>query len=105
MIYRVKLAEQAKQDLRDIYEYIAFSLLEPGIARNLKNRIVDGLKSLREMPCRYPVYQEEPWKSRGLRRINIGNYSGFYLVTEKAVYVIRIVYGGRDIITILNEYE
>jgi len=89
--------------LRDIYEYAAFTLLEPGVARNLKNRIVDGIKSLREMPYRYPVYQEEPWKGRGLRRINIGNYSGFYFVTEDAVHVIRIVYGGRDIITILQE--
>jgi toxin ParE1/3/4 len=102
MIYRVKLAELAKLDLRDIYEYVAFSLLEPVIARNLINRIVDGLKSLREMPCRYPIYQEEPWKSRELRRINIGNYSGFYLVTDKTVQVIRIAYGGRDIITILK---
>ena len=105
MIYRVTLTEQAKQDLYDIYEYIAFSLLEPGIAGNLKNRIVDGLKSLREMPRRYPVYQEEPWKSRGLHRINIGNYSGFYLVTEKTVQVIRIVYGSRDINSLLNESE
>ena len=103
MIYRVKLTEQAKQDLRDIYEYIAITLLEPGIARNLKNRIVDGLMALREMPCRYPIYQEEPWKSRELRRINIGNYSAFYLVSGQAVQVIRIMYGGRDIIAILNE--
>jgi len=103
MIYRVKLAEGAKQDLRDIYEYVAFTLLEPGIARNLKNRIVDGLKSLREMPCRYPIYDEEPWKSRGLRRINIGNYSGFYFVTENDVQVIRVVYGGRDVFAILTE--
>jgi len=80
MIYRIKLTEQARQDLRDIYEYVAFTLWEPVIAKNLKNRIVDGLKSLRELPCRYQIYQEEPWKTRELRRINIGNYSGFYLV-------------------------
>ena len=42
------------------------------------------------------------WKSRGLRKINIGNYSGFFLVAEKSVRVIRILYGGRDIRTILN---
>ena len=106
MIYRVKLTERAQQDQRDIYEYVAFTLLEPGVARNLKNRIVDGIKSLREMPCRYPVYQEEPWKGRDLRRINIGNYSSFYFVTEDAVQVIRNVYGGKDIITILkDEFE
>ena len=103
MIYKVQLTEEAKRDLRDIYEYIAFSLLEPGIAKNLRNRIVGELKSLREMPGRFPLYHEEPWESRGLRRINIGNYSGFYLTTEKTVQVIRILYGGRDISNILKE--
>jgi len=103
MIYKVQLTEEAKQDLRDIYEYVAFSLLEPGIAKNLKNRIVGELKSLKEMPGRCAIYQEEPWKSRGLRRINIGNYSGFYLIGEKSVQVIRILYGGRDISNILKE--
>jgi len=103
MIYKVRLTEKAKRDLRGIYEHIAFSLLEPGIAKNIEQRIVTGLKSLKNMPLRYPLYQEEPWKSRGLRRINIGNYSGFYLVTEKTVQIIRIVYGGRDITNILKE--
>ena len=105
MIYKVRLTEQAKQDLRGIYEYVAFALLEPGIAKNLRDRIVNGLKSLQQMPYRCPVYQEEPWKSRELRRIIIGNYCGFYLVADKTVQVIRIMYGGRDIINILNESE
>ena len=105
MNYRVRLTTQAKQDLRNIYEYVAFTLLEPGIAKNLNNRIVDGLKSLYQMPQRYPIYQEELWKSRELRRINIGNYSGFYLVDKQTVQVVRIVYGGRDITTILKESD
>jgi len=102
-MYRVQLAEEAKQDLHDIYEYIAFSLLEPEIAKNTKQRIVDELRTLRQMPCRYPIYQEEPWKSRGLRRINIGNYCGFFLVAQKSVQVIRVLYGGRDISSILSK--
>ena len=105
MIYKVQLTEEAKQDLFDIYEYIAFSLLEPETAKNIKNKIVDGLNSLNEMPGRHPIYQEEPWKSRELRRINIGNHCGFYLVRENTVQVIRIVYGGRDISNILKESD
>ena len=64
MMYRVLLTEQAKQDLRDIYEYVAFSLVEPDVAGRLINRISAGLRSLREMPYRYPVFQEEPWKKQ-----------------------------------------
>jgi toxin ParE1/3/4 len=105
MTYKVQLGDEAKRDLRGIYEYVAFTLLEPGIARNLTRRIVDGLYSLNEMPERYPIYQEEPWESRGLRRMNIGKYSGFYLVGEKTVQVTRILYGGRDISSILKEFD
>jgi toxin ParE1/3/4 len=103
MRYTVQLTNDAKQDLRNIYEYIAFSLLEPMIAKKLTNRLVKGLNSLEELPCRYPLYGEEPWKSKRLRRMNIGNYSGFYLVEENTVQVIRILYGGRDILSTLNE--
>ena len=104
MIYRVQLTDEAKQDLYGIYEYIALSLLEPRIARNVKDRIVAGLWSLRQMPERYPLYQEEPWKSRRFRRVNIENYCGFYIVAGKSVQVIRILYGGRDINSELPDY-
>jgi hypothetical protein len=44
---------------------------ESEIALNHRNRIVAKLKTLDENPERFPIYQEEPWKSRGLRRINL----------------------------------
>ena len=103
MIYKVQLTDEARLDLRGIYEYISYSLLEPMIAKNVKDRIVSSLKSLYNTPERYPIYQEEPWKSRGLRRMNIGNFSSFFLVEEETVRIIRILYGGRDIRAILNE--
>jgi toxin ParE1/3/4 len=62
MIYKVLLTVQAKLDLRGIYEYIAFSLQEPGIAKNITNRIVDKLNSLSRMPEKHAFYQDEPWK-------------------------------------------
>ena len=105
MIYKVQLTDEAKLDLRGIYEYIAFTLLEPGTAKNIKERIIAGLKSLSHMPEKFALYQDEPWKSRGLRRVNIGNYSGFYLVAGKYVQVIRILYSGRDISTVLQDVD
>ena len=103
MIYRVLLAEQAKRDLRGIYEYFAFTRLEPRLGKKIKQRIVEKLKSLNEMPHRYPVYQEEPWKSIGLRQVFAGSYCVFYLVTENRVQVARIMYGSMDLSAALNE--
>jgi toxin ParE1/3/4 len=103
MIYKVQLTDEARQDLRDIYEYIAFTLIEPGIAKKLYHRIVGELKTLREMPTRYMLYQDAPWKSRGFRRMNIGNYCVLYVVAEHAVQVMRILYGGREISDALRD--
>ena len=57
------------------------------------------------MPLSYTVYPKEPWKSRGLRRVNEGNYGIFFVPLEKrhSVIVIRIMYGGRDIERILDD--
>jgi len=103
MIYRVQLAEQAKRDLRGIYEYFAFKRQEPRLGSKIKQRIVEKLKTLNEMPHRYPVYQEEPWKSMGLRQVFAGSYCGFYLITENRVQVARIMYGSMDLSAALGD--
>jgi len=51
----------------------------------------------------YRVYQEEPWKSMGLRQVFAGSYCAFYLVTENRVQVARIMYGSMDLSTALSE--
>jgi len=55
------------------------------------------------MPYRYPVYQNEPWKSMGLRQVFAGSYCVFYLATENRVHVTRIMYGSMDLSTALSE--
>jgi len=105
MIYDVQLAYQAEQDLRGIYEYFALNRQEPRLAKRITRQIIDKLNMLEEMPFRHPVYQDEPWKSRGLRQIFAGKYCGFYYVKEEIVTVIRIMYGGMDLSTALSEAE
>ena len=103
--WQVQIAKHAEDDLRGIYEYIAFEKLEPGVAKNLIGRIKKRVSKLNNSPQSFALYQKEPWKSRGLRRVNSGNYAIFYIPTEEdnMVTVIRIMYGGRDIESILDE--
>ena len=49
MKYKVLLTNQADVDLRNIYEYIAFTLLEPGISVRQSERIKKAILSLDEM--------------------------------------------------------
>lgn len=52
MSWRVVYSDQAKQDLRSIYEYIAFTLLEKGTAAQLYKDITAEINTLDMMPKR-----------------------------------------------------
>lgn len=99
--WKIVYTEHAENDLRDIYEYIAFSLLEPEIAKKQARRIIDAVAKLKKMPLRFQSYDKAPWNNKGMRVMSINNYIVFYLPVEsrKSVVVIRIMYGGRDIDT------
>jgi len=104
MIFEIEFSEQAEADLRSIYEYISFELQSPENARGQLGRLENGIMSLKEMPERFQQYGNEPWYSRGLRVMPIDHYCVFYIPDkEKAVVtVIRVMYGGRDAATQLN---
>jgi len=101
--YNVQIIDEAEDDLRNIYKYFAFTRREPRLAKKIYRQIMDKLISLEEMPFRYPVYQEEPWKSREVRQIFAGSYCAFYFVIENTVKVFRILYGSMDLDAALNE--
>lgn len=105
MIFHVAYSAEARQDLRDIYEYIACELLVPETAAGQTERIMKTIRSLEQMPMRHRLYEEEPWHSQGLRVLPVDNYLVFYLPDENSatVNIIRIMYGGRDIDKQLNE--
>ncbi len=99
MNWKINYSAQALEDLKAVYEYIAFELLVPETARGQVKRIMDSINKLDEMPMMYKSYDEEPWKSRGLRVFPIDNYIVFYLPAKdsRTVNIVRIIYGGMDI--------
>ena len=99
MIFNVVTSIQAEEDLRGIFEYIAFELLSPENAEKQLERLERQILSLDEMPERFPRYGKEPWHSRGLRFAAVDNYIVFYLpdVEEQVVTILRVMYSGRNI--------
>jgi len=97
--WKIVYTAQAENDLRGIYEYIAYVLQEPGYAAGQSDRIMDTADTLEQLPEKYKLYEEEPWFSMGLRVLPVDNFLIFYLPVERknTVAVIRIMYGGRDI--------
>ena len=105
MIYTIKVTVQADNDLRNIYEYIAYELQSPENAGGQLDRIEKCIMSLKSMPERYRFYDREPWKSRGLHIVPVDNYCILYIVDNgnMTVSIMRVMYGGRDINTQLDK--
>ena len=99
MTYEVIISSQAEEDLRGIYEYIAFELRSPQNAAGQLDRLEKNILSLDTMPNRYRAYDREPWHSRGLRLLPVDNFVVLYITDEdrRTVTVVRVMYGGRDI--------
>ena len=99
MKYKVMYTAGAKKDLRNIFRYISEELLVPENAAGQTERIMTAIRKLDTMPNRNRLYEEEPWHSRGLRFFPVDNYLVFYKTDDETetVYVVRIMYGGRDV--------
>lgn len=99
MSWKINYTKCAKEDLNSIYEYIAYELLVPDTANSQIDRIIKTIRTLDNMPERYNIYEEEPWKSQNLRYFPVDNYLVFYLPKKETsiINIIRIIYGGRDI--------
>lgn len=104
MNYEIRLTPDAKDDLRGIFEYIAYDLQSVQNAAGQLDRLEQGIVSLDQMPERFRAYEKEPWHSRNLRIMPVDNYLVFYIPNhEKSIVtIIRVMYGGRNIDSQLN---
>lgn len=105
MSFEVQITPQAEKDLRAIFEYIAFDLLSPINANRQLDRLEETILKLEDLPLGYPLYQKEPWKSRGLRFVPIDNYIAYFIPNEatEIISVIRVMYKGRNTEEQLNK--
>jgi len=107
MIWKVDYTDDAKRDLRDIFEYIRDTLLEPETAQGQLRRIREAGNSLDHFPLRYRVYDHEPWRTMGIRVLTVDKYLVLYLPDESQnlVSISRVIYGSRDIPAQLEQTE
>ena len=93
--YDVKISRSALSDMEQIYSYIADRLLEPDTAMGQYNRIAEAIQSLNILPER----------TQGLRQMLVDNYSVFYIVSEDAVSVARVLYSASDLVRRLRRMK
>ncbi len=105
--YQVEIGAQAQADILDIMRYIGETLQEPRTAGNLYQCLKEEIRSLDQMPERYPYETDDRLRELGIRKLLVKNYKILYLVNTEShrVQVARVIYAGRDISKLLEESE
>lgn len=98
MQYEVKLTPQAVEQMQETISYISHILLEPEIARRWADLLQQEISSLNSMPARFPLIEEEPWHTYGVRKMTVKNFLVYYLIDEegKTVSITAVIYGRRN---------
>lgn len=104
MTYKVKLTEQAVVQIRETVGYISKVLMEPEVARHWSDRLKKEISTLDTMPRRYPLLNEEPWRTEGIRRMPVENFLVYYWVNDETstVWITAVIYGKRDQLSALR---
>lgn len=96
--YEIIMTPDAAADLAELRDYITDVLLVPDTAISYIRAIRERISSLSEMPSRIRPVDDEPWHSRGIRKIMAKNFYVYYRIDEaaKRVYILNIIYKSRD---------
>ena len=103
--YEIIITPDAEDDLVGLRNYIADVLLASDTARSYIRTIRKEIASLSELPARYKPVDDEPWHSRGVRRIIANNFFVYYRIDEenKKVFILNVIYARRDQLRVLEQ--
>jgi len=98
LIYKTIITKAAELDIAETVQYIAKELHNKTAAGNLLDDIENAAASLRKMPKRYALVQDEYLSSLGFRFIPIKKYLMFYIVREEknSVTIERFLFSRRN---------
>ncbi len=92
--YKVVVSDEARKMLKDHVYFLA--KVNVDAAKELRGRIMDGIRGLAKMPERFPYLDEDNRRSC-YRKMMIPNwYLVIYLVADDTVYVEYILDGRQD---------
>ena len=105
--YNVIITPDAAVDLSQLKSYIAYTLQAPETALKYIRGLRQEIEKLDSFPGAVAPVPDEPWHSRGIRRIIHKNSYIYYRIDEstKCVYVLNVIYVRRNQLNALSEYN
>ena len=97
MEYTLRYLPIAKQDLSDAINFIMNEYQNPIAAENTLNRIEKAIfERLEDGPESFAIWPSTKKREYPYRRINIGNYTVWYVVIDNIMEIRRIQPAGRN---------
>ena len=105
--YQYRLSQKAEADLDGIVSYIAVELSNPQAASDFVDKLGKVIDEIRSFPESGSYVNNEFLSDTDIRKKLISSYIMYYLPVkeEKMIYVVRIVYGKRNMEEILRELD
>ena len=102
-----RLTKRAESDLDGIVSYIAVELANTQAASDFVDKLQDNIEEARAFPENGSLVHNEFLQVENVRKKLIGNYIMYYLpdTGEKIIYILRIVYGKRNMDEILKKMD
>ncbi len=100
-----QLTQKADADLDDIVGYIAVELANPKAVSDFLDKLQEAIEEARAFPESGSLVINEFVPNTKIRKKLTGNYIMYYLPdsAEKMIFVLRIVYGRRNMDEILRQ--
>ncbi len=96
--YKIIITPDAEADLFEIRNYIADTLLVPDVALTYIQALRSEIEKLTYIASSIAPVDQEPWHSRGVRKIIAKNFYIYYRPDDRSgkVYVLNVIYAKRD---------
>ena len=97
-IYEIEFTEDARDEIREIYEYISKNLVNENAAKRLMRKMRKSVLYLAESTKIYVKIEKKDRMKREFRRMVVDNFIVLYTIDEdkKTVYISHMYYGKRN---------
>ena len=92
-----------EEDLNEIVDYITTDLQNPNAADRLVGDIESTINKRLEAPLSFAPFRSSKKRPHPYYRINVRNFSVFYVVINDTMEVRRVLYSKRDLDKLLND--
>ncbi len=100
--YKLTFLPLFKEDLLEVVDYISNTLQNPDAAHRLVDDVERAIVKRLEMPLAFAPYKSPKIRKHSYYRINVHNFSVFYVVIDDTMEVRRLLFSRRNIDSLLK---